>query len=254
MEGAEFDALADDISHHGLREPITLYEQAILDGRNRYRACMKSGVPPRFVDWQPRPGESPTSFVLSRNLHRRHLNESQRAMVGARVEPLFAAEAAERQRANLKRGDEAPVTASVPERDQGEAREHAAAVVNVSPRSVQAAKAVVTKGSVELVHAVETGNVTVATAATLAALPAAEQREVLAKGDAEVARATRRLREQSARERPHNPRQALHALEQAFSATHSRWPLEESLAPIAAWLERKLAEVRAEEAARVRSA
>jgi hypothetical protein len=82
MEGAEFDALVADIKAHGLREHIVLYEGKILDGRNRYRACLEAGVEPlisNFEHMRPaREGISPESFAVSQNLHRRHLTAEQK--------------------------------------------------------------------------------------------------------------------------------------------------------------------------------
>jgi hypothetical protein len=49
MEGIEFDELVADIKAHGLRNPITLFEDQILEGRNRDRACRIAGIKPLYV-------------------------------------------------------------------------------------------------------------------------------------------------------------------------------------------------------------
>ena len=83
MEGKEFDELCSDIAANGLLDTIWLHpDGSILDGRNRYRACLHVGVEPRLETWR---GIDALEFVLSKNLHRRHLNESQRAMIAARL-------------------------------------------------------------------------------------------------------------------------------------------------------------------------
>lgn len=146
----EITALADDIQARGLQSPIVVFEDRILDGRNRYRACRMRGVVPETVAYN---GDDPAGFVISMNIHRRHLNTSQRAIAAANVAKL----------------------SNMP-------REQAAEQLNVSTRSVADAAKVIEHGTPELAAAVQTGEVSVSAAATVATLPESEQREAVATG------------------------------------------------------------------------
>jgi ParB-like chromosome segregation protein Spo0J len=75
MEGEEFDALVADIKANGLIEPIVMLDGMILDGRNRYRACVAADVEPTF---RPFTGDDPAAYVISANVHRRHLTAEQK--------------------------------------------------------------------------------------------------------------------------------------------------------------------------------
>lgn len=132
LEGDEFEALKADISEHGQIEPIITLDGNILDGRNRYRACVSLGVNPRCQDIET---DDPLSYVLSTNLHRRHLSAGQRAFVAVEIEKYLSVEAKERQ----KRKPVDSVPAILPEQ-KGDARDQAGKAVGVSGRYVSDAK------------------------------------------------------------------------------------------------------------------
>lgn len=150
MSGAEFDGLVADIRDNGLRDPIILHEGLILDGRNRYAACESAGVEPSFVEWA---GEgSVESFVVSKNLHRRHLNEAQRALIAAKL-------------ATLRLGDNQHKTEGTQICAPKISISEAAEMLNVSPRSVTSARTVMRQGTPEEIKLVEDGGASVNTIA-----------------------------------------------------------------------------------------
>jgi len=149
IEGRELEELVEDIRNNGLRVPIVLdREGRLLDGRNRLRACRAAGVEPRFETWDGRGAVA--ELIVSLNLKRRHLNESQRAMLAAKLrerQGLFD------QRTNWSSGNSADQTA---------------ALLNVSPMSVKRAAKLLRSGDRKLIKAVEAGKVKVSKAAELA--------------------------------------------------------------------------------------
>jgi hypothetical protein len=162
LEGDEFEALVEDIREHGLRELITLYQGAILDGRNRFRACLRAEVKPRFQNYE---GDDPLGFVHSKNFHRRHLTDSQRALAAARAETTEHG------------GDR---KSSYHDAMWHLDRTAAAKKFRVAPRSIARAALVLGKGVPDLVKAVEQGQVKVSRAATIAKQSPAEQEAWLA--------------------------------------------------------------------------
>lgn len=139
LDGKDYTDLRDDIKANGLMTPIVRYQDKILDGRNRKRVCDELGIEPIYEEYS---GDDPLGYVLSMNLHRRHLNESQRAMI---AEDLV----------NTRQGERTDLELSVnlPKVTQKAAAEK----MKVSEKSVRNAKKVKEEGTAEQIEAVNAG-------------------------------------------------------------------------------------------------
>jgi phage N-6-adenine-methyltransferase len=168
IQNADFEEFKIDIAENGLREPIWLYEGKILDGRNRYRACLETNTELKTREYE---GHDPIGFVLSLNLKRRHLDTAQRAMVASRLATL--------DRGNPNFGSANTAIAAI-------AQPEAAKLLNVSEDSIQRARKVLDQGTHDLIQKVDSGELAVSTAAKIAELPEEEQVEIIALGKEEI--------------------------------------------------------------------
>ena len=82
MDDGRYGELLADIRENGQREPITLCDGMILDGRNRYRACLEAGVEPVARKFEG----DPWAFAWSLNGARRDLEATVRALIFKRCE------------------------------------------------------------------------------------------------------------------------------------------------------------------------
>jgi len=137
MEGGEFEQLVADIARQGQLVPIKVFQEKILDGRNRYRACERLNLDPQIEQWD---GADPIAYVAAMNLHRRHLNDTQRAMIAARL-------------ANAPVGVHA--ADGIPSASQ------AAEMMKISRTSVVSARTIIKEGTPEEIAAAEAGNLSI---------------------------------------------------------------------------------------------
>ena len=123
------NALAEDIKKNGQREPIIVAyldeamidEPVVIDGRNRHAACKLADIEPEFKfvmslnDRELSP-QVIADWIISHNLHRRHLTTSQKAMVGQGYLAYLKEEAKKRQLSTLKQNRKDTVVANSPQR------------------------------------------------------------------------------------------------------------------------------------------
>lgn len=190
IEGDEFTNLVEDIKEQGLLEPITLLDGKILDGRNRYRACLEAGEDPIFVAYGDKSAyenfpydvesfgdlDDPASYVMSRNIMRRHLNTSQRALLAAKLKKIFQKEAEKKRNSKLKQSH-GSVVEILPQREEtpekptepkdkvaDKSRDKAGRISGVSGRMVDMAEFVEEAADDEIKKAVAKGEKTVSSA------------------------------------------------------------------------------------------
>ncbi len=152
MTDDNLKSLTGSIGRGGLQEPIVLYEGEVLDGRNRQIACSNANIKPVYIDYT---GDDPLGYVTRANLDRRHLTTSQRGAVAAEL-------------ANLESGQSAGRSANLP--TSAITQSEAAALLDVSPRTLRSAKAI-KAADPELFEKVKRGEVTIEAASKQLAKP-----------------------------------------------------------------------------------
>ncbi len=177
LEGADFQAMVASIKT-GQRNPITLYEGKILDGRNRYKACIAAGVNPEFRTYA---GDDPVGEIAALNDIRRHDTMAERALVGARM-------------ANLKKGRQSN-TANAGFKTPVITIDRAAHLSGATTSMIERAKPIVTKGAPELIKAVESGLTTVYAAEQIAKLPTERQVDIVSKGAEHIKEKAKEIRD-----------------------------------------------------------
>ena len=145
----EFLALKDDIRINGQQNPIICLNGKIIDGRQRYRALQELRIEPKVVELETT--ATPEQVLISNNLLRRHLTESQRAMIGAKLVTTVLG-------SNQSAMDS--VTQSQAARQTG-----------ISIDTIQRASKVLASGDKTLIRLVESDRMPVNKAASLARLP-----------------------------------------------------------------------------------
>lgn len=188
MDDDTMDELVKDIRTNGLQVPIETLDGQIIDGRRRFTACRMAGKEPQFRVVKV---DDPIAYVLSLNLHRRHLSPAQLSMVGAKATGLrdkLEAEAKDRQKESGKTHGRGKVVENLPPPiSAGKTRDAIGKVVGVSGKSIDAASRVLKQGTPKLIKAVESDHVAVSTAARASSFSPAEQ-DALADRAAEAAK------------------------------------------------------------------
>jgi ParB-like chromosome segregation protein Spo0J len=139
LVGDDFVELCESIKERGVVEPIAVNPEGLLmDGSNRLNAAT-------FVDAEPKATivdvADESGWIIARNLHRRHLNASQRALSAAKLATMPQGRPRNEKGANLRLNEVS--------------LEQAAKQMDVSPRTVNTANAVLKNAAPEVVEKVE---------------------------------------------------------------------------------------------------
>lgn len=167
LEGADLEALRNDMKEKGQLVPILSVNGRVVDGRARLRICQEEGIEPVMHELGEAANDA--DWAISTNLYRRHLTTGQRALIAAEL-------------ANLTKGSNQHTASAAC------SRKDAAKRMDVSEDSIDRAKRVKELGCDRLINMVKKGSVSLDSAAKLVkSFPDhIVQEEVIAKGTERV--------------------------------------------------------------------
>jgi len=258
----EHAALERSLLAEGCRDALVLWGDVLVDGHNRYGICMQHGLPFNTVqNTRFRSIEDVHLWMIDQHLGRRSVSDYQRGVLALRKKQIVADRKGQAAGGAVagspsdatdgtapwdsdetaQSAPAAPTAASVPDAPKLDSREAVAKAARLSSAQVAAIEKIQKQAAPELVAALRSGTVSIATAATISSLPADEQKAAASGGKDELRQAAKRVRD--ARRKPRA------AEEEGGEADASDAAAGEEAAGMVLGLRRRVEELTAENAA-----
>ena len=147
----EFTQLENNCLDEGIREPIIIWKDFIIDGHNRYEIATRWGLEYKTTEKQFDSEEDVKEWMILNQFGRRNLSNYQRSVLALELEDVFKAKAKER----MLSGN--PVLKS----EQGRTVEKLADIANVGKDTIAKVKKIEEKAAPEVKEKLATGELSI---------------------------------------------------------------------------------------------
>ena len=108
----EFKTLEANILNEGIRDPLTIWGDVLLDGHNRYEIAQKHNIPFATVERFFETEDDAKEWMILNQFGRRNLSNYQRSVLALDLEHIFAEKAKANQAIQYKGKISLPLTSA----------------------------------------------------------------------------------------------------------------------------------------------
>lgn len=154
LSSEEYKCLEENIVKDGVREPLVVWGDILIDGHNRYEICQKHSITYKTINKDFESAEEAKRWIILNQFGRRNLTKFQRSELALKLKPMLAAQAKKRQGT---RNDLNIPQNSAESSKSGETREDLAKIAGVSRDTIDKVSVIQKNGSKEQIERARIG-------------------------------------------------------------------------------------------------
>lgn len=155
----EYQYLEENILKDGVREPLVVWGDVLIDGHNRYEICQKHGITYKTVNKDFESDEEAERWIILNQFGRRNLTKFQRSELALKLKPMLAAQAKERQKiyCGNQYDKKSGLRQNSVQVQKGKTSDDIAKIAGVSRDTISKVSVIQEKGSPEQIQRARTG-------------------------------------------------------------------------------------------------
>ena len=177
LEPEEYSQLEENLIQNGIREAISLWNDTIIDGHNRYEIAQKHGLSFTTVSYEFETENDVITWIVKNQAGRRNLSTFARVKLALKAKEIISARAKENQRAaggakEIPQNDASAATGETYGKIKGftlpqisaealETREEIAKIAGTSHDTVSKVEKILSSATHDIITQLERGDITV---------------------------------------------------------------------------------------------
>ena len=175
LSDKEYEQLEKNLLADGVRDPLVLWNNMLIDGHNRYRIALKHNLPFETITKEFADEDEASIWIMQNQLGRRNLSDFVRVEMAYKCEDAVKAKKAAASAQNLKQNSDME---KLPYRKEGLARDELGTMAGVSGKTYDHGVTVLKTAPQPVIDAAKKDEISINAAFEITKMPFAAQREI----------------------------------------------------------------------------
>lgn len=153
----EYAQLEENLIQNGIREPLSVWGETLIDGHNRYDIAEKHGLPYETVSYEFPSRNDVIFWIIKNQFGRRNISNYDRAVLALKLKPVIAEKAKEQQ---IRKPANSVSQKSV-EQKPIDTQKELSNMANVSHDTISKVEKIQIYATPEIIHKIQNGDISI---------------------------------------------------------------------------------------------